>query len=85
MIADLLRKESRLLAYDIRLVLATRPTRMTEHGLRAFGCLFRQTALGFLVAAPDVASIRSETVFTFIVTVSDSRSSFEKDPADAAQ
>jgi hypothetical protein len=71
-IADQPRKESRLLTYDVRLVLATRPTRTTEHDLRGFGCLFRQTALGFLVAAPDAAIIPPETVFTFIVTVSDS-------------
>jgi hypothetical protein len=73
LITDQLRKEVCLLAYDVRLVLATRPTKATEDGLRAFGCLFRQTVLGFIVAAPDAAIIPPETVFTFIVTVRDSR------------
>jgi hypothetical protein len=72
LIADQARKEARLLAYDARPLLAARPTPATEDGLRAFRCLFRQSALGFIVAVPEAAIIPPDTVFAFIVTVSDS-------------
>jgi hypothetical protein len=72
LIADQAKKAARLLAYDVRPVLVARPTTATEAGLRAFRCLFRQTALGFVVAAPDTAIIPPDTVFTFVVAVGDS-------------
>jgi hypothetical protein len=73
LIADQAKKEARLLAYDARPFLAVRPTEATEQGLRAFGCLFKRTALGFVVAVPDTAVIPPDTVFAFIVSTSDRR------------
>jgi hypothetical protein len=73
LIADQARKDARLLAYDVRPFLAVRPTQATEDALRAFRCLFRQTALGFVIGAPDTAVIPPDTVFAFIVSTSDSR------------
>jgi hypothetical protein len=67
-IADQAKKNPRLPAYDMRSFLAVRPTAATVNGLSAFGCLFRETALGCVVLAPDTAVIPADTVFEFIVT-----------------
>jgi len=68
LITDQTVKAARLLAYDMRAFLAVRPTAATARGLSGFGCLFRETALGFVVLAPDTAAIPADTVFEFIVT-----------------
>ena len=73
LIANQTKKDARLLAYDMRSFLAVRPTASTEDGLSAFGCLFRRTALGFVVGAPDTAVFPPDTVFAFIVSASDSQ------------
>jgi hypothetical protein len=67
-IADQARQSTRLLTYDMRPFLAVRPTPKTAVGLRSFRCLFRETALGCVVLAPDGAIIPPDTVFEFIVT-----------------
>lgn len=67
-IADQAKPSARLLTYDMRPFLAVRPTAKTASGLRAFRCLFRETALGCVVLAPDTAIIPPDTVFEFIVT-----------------
>jgi hypothetical protein len=72
LIDDQVKKDSRLLAYDVRPFLAVKPTQTTEHSLRAFRCLFRPTALGFVVGAPGTAIIPPDTVFAFIGSASDS-------------
>jgi hypothetical protein len=68
-IADQAKKDTRLLAYDMRAFLDVRPTAATKKGLSSFRCLFRSTALGFVVAAPSTAVIPLDTVFEFIVSV----------------
>jgi len=67
-IADQAKQAARLQAYDMRAFLAVRPTTETAGGLSAFRCLFRETALGCVVLAPDTAIIPPDTVFEFIVT-----------------
>src|SRR6185436_1200587 len=67
-IADSGRKSSRLLTYDMRPFLAVVPTATTDERLSAYRCLFRQTALGFVVVASDGTVIPADTVFEFIVS-----------------
>lgn len=67
------KKNQRLQTYDMRAFLAVRPTVATEKLMASFGCLFRETALGFIVAAHDAAVLPADTVFDFMVTVKDSR------------
>jgi hypothetical protein len=68
-IADPEKKDSRLMAYDMRPFLSAVPTAATVKRLTAYRCLFRETALGFMVAAPDGTVIPSDTVFEFVVSV----------------
>jgi hypothetical protein len=63
------RKAARLFGYDVRAFLDLRPTAATENGLRAYRCVYRNTALGFIVGAPASAIIPADTVFTFIVSI----------------
>ena len=72
LITDQAKKEARLQAYDVRPILAVRPTSATEDALRAFRCLFRQTTLGFIVGVPSAAVIAADTVFAFVISVGDS-------------
>ncbi|MGR9505549.1 hypothetical protein ACU8MW_17760 [Rhizobium leguminosarum] len=64
-------RQARLLAYDARAFLNVRPTQSTSDLLRGLGCIFRPTALGFVVAAPKGA-IDQTTVLSFAVSVIDS-------------
>ena len=73
LISDQVKKDRRLLSYDMRTFLTAKPTVSTEKLLASAGCLFRETALGFIVTAPENLELRSDTVFNFAVTVSDSR------------
>ena len=59
----------RLLAYDRRPFLALTPTPATATALAGLGCVYRDTALGGLVAAPDDAVIPDAAVFELVVTV----------------
>lgn len=68
-IASTTKRDARLLGYDVRPFLDVRPTAATENGLRAYRCVYRTTALGFIVGAPASAIIPADTVFTFIVSV----------------
>ena len=70
-IADQAKKDARLLAYDVRSFLTSRPTAATQRKLGGLGCPFRETALGLVVAAPDSAVIPPATTFDFIVSVKD--------------
>lgn len=72
-IADQEKKSARLQEYDRRSFLSVRPAMTTERTLAACQCLFRDTALGFVVIAPGNALIPPETLMEFIVTVKDSR------------
>ena len=67
------KREARLLRYDVRPLLDVRPTAATEKELSACRCVYRNTALGFIVGAPASAIILSDTVFTFLVSVNDRR------------
>jgi hypothetical protein len=69
-IANPEKRDSRLLAYDRRPFLSAVATAATVRGLTAYRCLFRETALGFLVAALDGTVIPSDTVFEFVVSAS---------------
>jgi len=60
-----------LLNYDQRSFLGVRPTITTNQVLAAYQCLFRETDLGFIVAAPANAEMPINTVFEFIVTIND--------------
>src|SRR5216117_1271443 len=68
-IAGAAKKEARLLGYDVRPFLDVRPTAATEKGLSAYRCVYRKTALGFIVGAPASAIVPADTVLTFIVSV----------------
>jgi hypothetical protein len=72
-IADAAKRDARLLAYDVRRVLAVAPTQETDDRLRANQCLFKETTLGFIVAAPANTIIPADTVFTFALSIKDSR------------
>jgi len=73
LISDQPQKNRRLFEYDMKSFLAVRPTIATAKLLDSFGCLFRETNLGFFVAAPDGMILPTDTVFDFMVTVKDSR------------
>ncbi len=71
-IADQSKRDARLAAYDIRPFLSIRPTASSARGLSGLQCLFRETALGCVVLAPETASIPADTVFEYIVTAKQS-------------
>jgi hypothetical protein len=73
LIADQAKKDARLLTYDVRPFLVVRPTEATADSLRALRCLFKQTVLGFIIGAQNAVVIPPDTIFTFIVSSSDSR------------
>lgn len=59
----------RLLNYDCRPFLRLAPTLATARALAGLGCVYRDTALGGLVAAPDEAVIPDDSVFELVLTV----------------
>lgn len=66
-----IKKESRLQSYDVRSFLAIRPTEQTAKALKGVGCLFQESASGFLITTTDQFAITDDTLFEFIVTVTD--------------
>lgn len=70
-IADQPKKDRRLLTYDVRPFLTSRPTAATQRSLSGLGCLFRKTTLGFMVAARETAILPTDAKFDFIVSVRD--------------
>lgn len=70
-IADQAKKDARLLTYDARSLFVSRPTAATERKLGGLGCLFRETTLGFVVAALETAIMPPDTTFDFVVSVRD--------------
>jgi len=62
------KRTPRLLAYDARPLLNIVPTAATAHTLSGYRCRFKQSALGFTVAAPGNAVIPADTVLEFIVS-----------------
>ena len=68
---DQKKKETRLQTYDIRSFLAITPTERTAKALKGCGCLFKESASGFLIITTNQVPITADTVFEFIVTVKD--------------
>ena len=69
MIADQTKQMNRLLRYDVRPFLALEPTAGTQRAFEGLGCVYKNTALGCIVALPGDAAVMPDTVFEFIVTV----------------
>ncbi|MEN6622484.1 MAG: hypothetical protein ABFD50_13140 [Smithella sp.] len=63
------RKDERLLTYDIHSFLKIAPAISTEKNLRGHNCIYKDTALGCIVAAPDNAEFRENLTFDFAVTI----------------
>ena len=63
------KREARLLHYDVRTLLALRPTATTEQVLKGLGGLYKSTALGCIVALPRTETISSDALFEFVVTI----------------
>jgi hypothetical protein len=70
LIADQDKKDKRLLSYDRRSFMDVTPTAATAKALNGLGCVYKNTALGCVVAVPDTVVISVETEFEFVVTVS---------------
>ena len=64
-------RDKRLQSYDMRQFLTVSPTVSTSKSLRGFGCIYKNTALGCVVAVPQNAVVPVETMFAFAVTVHD--------------
>jgi hypothetical protein len=58
-----------ILTYDVRPFLTLAPTASTAKQLGGLRCVFRETALGMVVAAPKEALIPDESVFEFVLTI----------------
>lgn len=64
-------RDKRLLSYDMRQFLSVSPTASTSKSLKSFRCVYKNTALGCVVAVPQDAVVPAETTFEFAVTVID--------------
>ncbi|MDR4505828.1 MAG: hypothetical protein MRK01_13735 [Candidatus Scalindua sp.] len=62
-------RDKRLLSYDMRRFLSVSPTASTSKSLRGLGCVYKNTALGCVVAVPQDVVVPVETKFEFAVTV----------------
>jgi|CXWL01.1.fsa_nt_gi hypothetical protein len=69
LIADPVKKNKRFLTYDRRPFLAVTPTAATAKSLKGLSCVYKDTASGFMVAAPNQRIIPADISFEFIVTV----------------
>jgi hypothetical protein len=59
----------RLLAYDVRRLIAVEPSAATAAAIAGLRGIFRMTGLGFVVAAPDDSVVPLDTTWEFFVTV----------------
>lgn len=66
-------RERRLLAYDGRGIFEVQPTMLTAQRLKNLGCVFKTTALGFVIAAPLNVAIPTDCLFEFVVLARDSK------------
>ncbi len=71
LISDQGKKDARLLSYERRGFLTVAPTATTATALNGLGCVYKNTALGCVVAGPDKTVIPVEAGFEFMVTVPD--------------
>jgi hypothetical protein len=68
-ISDTAKKSKRLLTYDVRPFLSVTPTEKTAQLLKGLRCVFKDTALGLVVAAPAAISMPDDAIFDFVVRV----------------
>ncbi len=66
-----IRKTKLLLTYDARSFLEIKPTPTTANKLKAFRGIFKNTALGFIVAVPKGVVIPDAELFSFVISISD--------------
>jgi hypothetical protein len=64
-----IKRNNRLLNYDVRNILSASPTIATERQLKVLHCIFRDTSMGFVVAVPENIIIPDDTSFEFVLTV----------------
>lgn len=64
-------RDKRLLSYDMRQFLSVSPTALASKSLRGLKCVYKNTALGCVVAVPQDEVVPVETKFEFAVTVID--------------
>lgn len=72
LISDADKKNQRLLRYDRRSFLAVAPTAATAKHLKGLGCVYKDSAMGFVVASPATKVIPADTLFEFVITVTNS-------------
>lgn len=65
---DQAKKDTRLLKYDVRAIFTITPTSVTSNLILGFGGIFKETALGGIVAVPASAVIPADVTLRFIVT-----------------
>lgn len=63
------KKNKRLLDYDRSSFLAVMPTVSTAKRMKALNCVYKDTAPGFIVAVPATMIIPEDTLFEFVITV----------------
>lgn len=68
-ITEPIKKNNRLLAYDVRNILTVTPTAKTAKSLQALSCIHKMTAQGFLVAIPSGTIIPKDTQFEWLITI----------------
>jgi len=64
-------KNKRLLAYDSRNFATINPTASTQKKLSALGGVFRNTALGLVLAVPKDTLVDDDETFTFTISITD--------------
>lgn len=69
LIVDQVQKASRLLQYDARPFFKITPTDATMKALNGLGGVYKNTALGCLVAVPNHAVIAQDATYEFVVTI----------------
>jgi hypothetical protein len=66
-------REKRLLTYDRRPILSIEPTQNTANALAGLKAVYKDTALGAVVAIKSDVVVPNDAVFEFVVTVADAR------------
>ena len=69
LLPDQVKKDARLQAYDRRSFLSVMPTKTTIKGLKSLNCIYKNTALGFVVTSKNNEVIPADALFEFVVTV----------------
>ena len=62
-------REQHLRNYDVRQFLTITPTTTTANSLLGLGCIFKNTALGFVVIASKLSVLPKDQLFEFVLTV----------------